>query len=112
LRAWVRSWDIERKEGVATCPSCRTGIWTTVDELRGVLKSIVRELVAYLRSDPDLDWEVDAYLLNFNEQDLDECADVSFGVMLEKLNRRSACITAQTNVRGRLVRGLTPSTQF
>ena len=106
LRAWAQSWAEERKEGLPTCPTCRLLIWSPVDELPEVMKPIVRELVTFLRSDPDLDREVDAYLLNFSEEGMDGCADISVGVMMEKLRSRSSLSGSTMNVMRRMIENL------
>ena len=53
------------------------------------LQPCVREYIAYLRSDPELDQQGDSFLLAAREEEVDACFDPSLGTMLAKLYDRS-----------------------
>ena len=88
LQTWVDVWEDEEKTGVPTCPHCRAPLDDLITVLPPNVQPVVREWMAYARSDSELDGEVDAFPLAAREQEAEQCFDVSLGVMLEKLETR------------------------
>jgi hypothetical protein len=88
LQVWVDSWDREGKAAVPNCPNCRAKLYDQIDMPPETLQVIMREYVAYARSDVELDREVDAFLLAARVEDVHGRFDPSLGVMLEKLDQR------------------------
>jgi len=89
LQAWIQSWENGQKEGVPKCPNCRSHLFCQIDMLPERLQPCVREYIAYLRSDPELDQQADSFLLAACEEEVDGCFDPSLGTMLARLYDRS-----------------------
>jgi hypothetical protein len=88
LQSWVDSWHADGKQGVPTCPNCRTPLHNYIALLPSEMQPVMREWVAYARGDEELDKTVDGFLLGARETEIDGCYIALLGSMLAKLETR------------------------
>ncbi|RAR00743.1 hypothetical protein DDE82_007024 [Stemphylium lycopersici] len=88
LQSWVDSWYSSQKQGTPTCPNCRAPLHNQIDMLPAALQPVVRDWIAYVQANIELDREVDAFLLAARKEEIGGCYGVSLETMLKKLEQR------------------------
>jgi hypothetical protein len=87
LQTRETSWEGD-KPGLPTCPKSPTTLSIISTDCLCV-RNPQSANIAYLRSDPKLDQQVDEVPLASCEEDIDGCLDVSLGDMVAKMHERS-----------------------
>jgi hypothetical protein len=86
LQQWTDTFLATHDRDGVTCPQCRAAL--TIGQFSVVDQPIVWDLVNWFRNDRELDEEVDKFLEDAREEDLQRCYQPQVGVMLTKLHER------------------------